>query len=209
MKRLLAFIFSLLVLLIGIGMAPAYAHGEETYVVKPGDTLWSIAQRNATTVAAIRSANGLAGNSIYSGQRLTIPGGTTSDAVSTNGGGGGEKWIDVDLTTQTLTAYEGKTVVLRTAVSTGRADHPTVVGTFRTYIKYPKQRMVGGHGEDRYDLPNVPDVMYFYRDYALHGTYWHTNFGTPMSAGCVNVPLEEAAWLYDWAPLGTKVVTHY
>ena len=51
--------------------------------------------------------------------------------------------------------------------------------------------------------------MYFYGGYGLHGTYWHNNFGTPMSHGCVNLSQGDAAWLYNWAPVGTKVVTHY
>jgi lipoprotein-anchoring transpeptidase ErfK/SrfK len=60
-----------------------------------------------------------------------------------------------------------------------------------------------------YYLPNVPYVMYFYRGYGLHGTYWHHNIGTPMSHGCVNLPTAEAGWLFNWASVGTKVVTHY
>jgi lipoprotein-anchoring transpeptidase ErfK/SrfK len=57
-----------------------------------------------------------------------------------------------------------------------------------------------------YDLPNVQWVMYFYRDYSLHGAYWHNNFGQPMSHGCVNMRNEDAKWLYDWAPEGTSVM---
>lgn len=56
-----------------------------------------------------------------------------------------------------------------------------------------------------YNLPNVPNDMYFYQSYAIHGAYWHNNFGRPMSNGCVNVPLAMAKTLYDWAPKGTKV----
>jgi lipoprotein-anchoring transpeptidase ErfK/SrfK len=51
--------------------------------------------------------------------------------------------------------------------------------------------------------------MYFYRGYGLHGTYWHNNFGTPMSHGCVNLSTPDARWLFSWAPVGTKVVSHY
>jgi lipoprotein-anchoring transpeptidase ErfK/SrfK len=51
--------------------------------------------------------------------------------------------------------------------------------------------------------------MFFYRGYSLHGTYWHSNFGTPMSHGCVNLSIADAKWLYEWAPMGTKVVSHY
>jgi lipoprotein-anchoring transpeptidase ErfK/SrfK len=60
-----------------------------------------------------------------------------------------------------------------------------------------------------YYLEGVPYVMYFYRDYAIHGTYWHNNFGTPMSHGCVNVNTPDAGWLFNWAPVGTVVNVHH
>lgn len=59
-----------------------------------------------------------------------------------------------------------------------------------------------------YYLPDVPYVMYFYRGYGLHGTYWHNNFGVPMSHGCVNLRTEDAAWLFDWASVGTPVTVY-
>lgn len=121
----------------------------------------------------------------------------------------GEKWIDVNLSTQTLTAFEGQTPVYSVTVSTGTSQYPTVVGTFNIYVKYKKARMRGGSGADAYDLPDVPYVMYFHRGYGVHGTYWHNNFGIPMSHGCVNLPIPDSEWLFNWAPIGTKVVTHY
>ncbi|MCS7251567.1 MAG: L,D-transpeptidase [Anaerolineae bacterium] len=112
------------------------------------------------------------------------------------------RWILVDLSDQELRAYEGKTLVLQTKVSTGRPRTPTVIGTFRIYMKLRAQTMTGPD----YRLPNVPYVMYFYRGYALHGTYWHNNFGHPMSHGCVNLPTPIAEQLYHWADIGTPVV---
>lgn len=114
------------------------------------------------------------------------------------------KWIEIILSQQMLVAWEDGRMVMNTPVSTGTRKTPTVRGTFRIYKKYAKQRM---RGRD-YDLPNVPYVMYFKGAYALHGTYWHTNFGQPMSHGCVNLPTGKAAWLYNWAPRGTTVVVH-
>lgn len=114
------------------------------------------------------------------------------------------KWIEVILSQQMLVAWEDGRMVMNTPVSTGTRKTPTVRGTFRIYKKYAKQRM---RGRD-YDLPNVPYVMYFTGAYAMHGTYWHTNFGQPMSHGCVNLPTGKAAWLYNWAPRGTTVVVH-
>jgi lipoprotein-anchoring transpeptidase ErfK/SrfK len=115
------------------------------------------------------------------------------------------RWIDVDLTSQVLRAYEGDTVVRTTLVSTGLPGTPTVTGQFNIYVKYPAQLMYG----PGYYLPDVPWVMYFYNDYGLHGTYWHNNFGHPMSHGCVNLPTPEAEWLYNWASIGTLVNVHY
>jgi lipoprotein-anchoring transpeptidase ErfK/SrfK len=51
--------------------------------------------------------------------------------------------------------------------------------------------------------------MYFYRGYGIHGTYWHSNFGHPMSHGCINLPTEEAEWLFHWASVGTLVNIHW
>ena len=75
-------------------------------------------------------------------------------------------------------------------------------GTFRIYVKYRSTPMSG----PGYYLPAVPHTMYFYGGYAIHGAYWHNNFGRPMSHGCVNMRLADAAALFNWAPVGTKVV---
>lgn len=118
---------------------------------------------------------------------------------------GDERWIDVNLTTQTLTAYAGSTPIQTFVVSTGVWQYPTVTGEYRIYVKYPAADMAG----PGYYLPAVPYVMYFYEGYGLHGTYWHNNFGTPMSHGCVNLRTVEAAWLFEWASVGTVVNVHY
>ncbi len=117
----------------------------------------------------------------------------------------GSRWIDVDLTNQRVYAYEGNTVVNSFLVSTGTWQHPTVTGQYNIYVKYRSAPMSG----PGYYLPNVPYIMYFYKGYGLHGTYWHHNFGTPMSHGCVNLQTDEAGWLYNWASVGTLVNIHY
>lgn len=114
------------------------------------------------------------------------------------------KWIEVILAEQRLIAWEDGRAVLSASISSGTLKHPTVRGSFKIYKKYVRQRMRG----QGYDLPNVPFVMYFTGSYALHGTYWHNNFGRPMSHGCVNLPTGTAGWLYEWAPKGTTVVVH-
>ena len=120
----------------------------------------------------------------------------------------GPKWVDVNITTQLLVAFEGQTPVFTSKVSTGVPRHPTVEGTYRIYAKYRSTLMKGGEGAEYYYLPNVPYTMYFYSGYALHGAYWHRNFGQPMSHGCVNLTLDDAAWLYQWSPEGILVRTH-
>jgi len=99
----------------------------------------------------------------------------------------------------------GNSVVRTMIVSTGVARYPTPRGRFRIYSKYRAVNMSG----PGYYLPGVPHTMFFYRGYAIHGTYWHSNFGTPMSHGCINLTRADAAWLYSWAPVGTSVVIHW
>jgi lipoprotein-anchoring transpeptidase ErfK/SrfK len=119
--------------------------------------------------------------------------------------GVGEHWIDVDLSQQRVYAYEGDTIVNSFLVSTGTWQTPTVTGSYKVWIKLRSTSMTG----PGYYLPNVPYVMYFYKGYGLHGTYWHNNFGTPMSHGCVNLTIPDAAWLYDFSAVGTVVNVHY
>ena len=112
-----------------------------------------------------------------------------------------ERWIDVVLSRQRLFAFEGNELVDKFIVSTGISKYPTVKGVFKVYVKYPYADMRG----PGYHLEDVPFVMYFTGDYGIHGTYWHNNFGTPMSHGCVNLRTEDAKWLYNWAKVGTVV----
>jgi lipoprotein-anchoring transpeptidase ErfK/SrfK len=117
-----------------------------------------------------------------------------------------QKAILVSLSRQTMWVYKGDDIVLTSLVSTGRAGFETPTGTFQILSKLPSQTMEGVIGGEYYNVPNVPNVMYFTNEgHALHGTYWHNNFGTPMSHGCVNLPMDVAAWLYNWAPVGTPV----
>lgn len=117
----------------------------------------------------------------------------------------GARWIDVNLSQQMVYAYEGDVVVNSFLASTGTWATPTVTGKFTIYVKYLSTRMTG----PGYNLPNVPYTMYFYKGYGIHGTYWHNNFGTPMSHGCVNLSIPDAEWLYYWASVGTVVNVHY
>ncbi len=118
---------------------------------------------------------------------------------------GGEHWIDVDLSQQRVYAYAGDTVVNSFVVSTGTWQTPTVTGKYKVWVKLRSAAMSG----PGYYLPDVPYIMYFYGSYGLHGTYWHNNFGTPMSHGCVNLTIPDAEWLYNFSSVGTVVNVHY
>lgn len=113
-----------------------------------------------------------------------------------------KRWIQVDLSRQRLIAWEGGTPVFGVIVSTGKNSTPTPTGVFNIYVKLEKTRM---RGED-YDVPDVPHTMYYKGGYGIHGAYWHNNFGTPVSHGCVNVAPNHAKKLFNWASVGTTVV---
>lgn len=185
------------------GGATQPAAFEGYYIVQPGDTLSKIAARYGATVQTLMSLNGLSNpDRIWVGQRLRI--GKAAPAPSQPAPTAG-RWIDVNLRTQRLTAFQGNTPVFSALISGGLPRTPTVVGRFAIYTKLTSTRMTG----PGYDLPGVPYTMYFYRGYAIHGTYWHNNFGHPMSHGCVNMRTQDAAWLFNWASIGTPVVTHW
>lgn len=117
-----------------------------------------------------------------------------------------DKLITVDLYKQTLFVWEGGKMINQSKVSAGLPKTPTVKGSFKIRYKIPSTTMKGeSKAYGKYLYKNVPGVMYFYQSYAIHGAYWHNRFGTPASHGCVNVPLAFAAWLYEWAPVGTRV----
>lgn len=130
----------------------------------------------------------------------------------------GTKHVYVDLTNQTLYAYQGNTLFMQTRVSTGKW-HPTPIGDFKIWEKLRATRMTGGEGADYYDLPNVPFVMFFANNqvgegqgFSLHGAYWHDNFGHPMSHGCINMRIVDAEKLYYWIDdqsISSVVITIY
>jgi lipoprotein-anchoring transpeptidase ErfK/SrfK len=180
-----------------------------TYRVRRGDTLSAIAARNGVSMWTLAQHNGISNPSrIYVGQVIRIPGRSAPAAPSqpaTPSGNTGGRWIDVNLSAQRITAYQGNTALRSAIVSTGLPRTPTPTGRYVIQRKYPSVAMSG----PGYYLPGVPYSMFFYAGYAIHGTYWHSNFGTPMSHGCINLPTSEAAWFYSFAPIGTPVYIHY
>lgn len=127
----------------------------------------------------------------------------------------GPKHISVDLSKQRLYAYEGDKLIFDFPVSTGKWGR-TPTGEYKIWVKLRYTRMSGGSGNDYYNLPNVPYVMFYYNDevskgrgYSIHGAYWHNNFGYTMSHGCVNMRPEDVAKVYEWAePVVDGNITH-
>ena len=116
-----------------------------------------------------------------------------------------QKLITVDIGKQKLFAWEGGKIVHETFVSTGMRHTPTVEGSFKVRRKVPLQDMKGNYPPyPKYEIKDVPNVMYFYGAYAIHGTYWHNSFGRRASHGCVNVPVSSAEWLYNFSDVGTR-----
>lgn len=149
---------------------------------------------------------------VFEGKEVSIP--TEFAYVDNNKGNKtvlgettAEKHIYVDLTHQRLYATEGNTTVYNFPVSTGKWNK-TPTGDFKFWIKLRYTRMSGGSSAigTYYNLPNVPYTMYYYNDqvpksagYSIHGAYWHNNFGHPMSHGCINMKIDEAKLIYEWA----------
>lgn len=121
------------------------------------------------------------------------------DVLGTSNALGEEKWIEVNLSEQRLRAFEGDRIVMEFPISSGKWA-PTPKGDFSIWYKTRNQSMIGGSKTlgTYYNLPNVPNNMFFYKGYAVHGAYWHNNFGNPMSHGCVNAPLAQVAQLFEW-----------
>ncbi len=194
------------------------------HTVQEGETLGTIAQAYRVSVNDLIAANELADpNLLYVGWTLTIPDGTPISTIVQAPNPIGVlvqptpipspaspeqvdevRWIDVDLSEQLLTAYEGNTPVHSYLISSGLPATPTPVGQFRVWIKLRYDDMAGAD----YYIEDVPFVMYFYGGYGLHGVTWHGNFGHPMSHGCVNQPTDEAEWLFNFADVGTLVNIH-
>lgn len=159
--------------------------------------------------------------------RVTRPGPPPADVQPQ------ERWVDVNLATQTVVLFRGTEPVYATLISSGKEhrdkekDHKTPVGEFRVREKHVTATMDGdgtAAGDLPYSIESVPYVMYFEGSYALHGAFWHRNYGIRMSHGCVNLaPLDakyiffnsdppvapgwHGAWAADDRP-GSRVIVH-
>lgn len=192
-----------------VASVPAAREGIQ-HVAQPGEYLANIAARYGVNPTAIAQANNIYNpDTVYAGQTLFIPSpvysgesyGITPVLIAPPPPSGVGREILVDLSDSRVYAYENGVLVRNVLASTGLPATPTVQGDFTVQRKYGAQTMSG----PGYYLPDVPYVLYFYAGYALHGTYWHSNWGQPMSHGCVNLPTPEAEWFYSWADVGTPV----
>ena len=121
--------------------------------------------------------------------------------------------IEVNLTTQQLNVFDNNQPIASYTISSGKWNR-TPTGIFTVWAKVRSQKMSGGNKElgTYYYLPNVPYILFFYNDkvakkqgYSLHGTYWHDNFGSPMSHGCINMKTTDVAEIFSWANIGTQI----
>lgn len=171
------------------------------YTIKSGETLTYISDGFELSLSELETANCMEPHSILRyGEIIFAP----LPTLPIPDVGPYERWIDVDLTLQRAYAYEGRNLVRSFIVSTGTKYYPTVIGQFNIQTKHIRTDLIG---ED-YAYFDVPYVMYFWEGYALHGVDWHNMFGTPYSHGCVNIKIDEAKWLFDWATIGTFVNVH-
>ena len=187
-----------------------------SYTIQPGETLGMIAQRYGMSWTTLAQMNGIYDpDRVLAGQTIIVPalneyGGiqdmgiitgifdpqAPSPSIRTG------KFILIDLSDSKVYAYQDGILVRSVLVSTGLPATPTVQGQFTIRQRVRAQRMSG----PGYDLPNVEWVLYFYQGYALHGAYWHSNWGRQMSHGCVNMPNSEAQWFFEnFGEIGTPV----
>lgn len=192
------------------------------FVRQPGAKFWIYQTTSGRLIdaggAPYRAALKLSGKQRFVGQRLyyeTEDGKWLSDLDASRldpakrmpgWGKRGEKWIDVNLTKQTLMLYEGERPVYATLISSGEAGledpkHTTATkrGIFRIHTKHVTATMSSDEVGEEFELRDVPYVQYFDKEgYALHGAYWHDRFGIPRSHGCINLAPEDARRIFSW-----------
>lgn len=169
----------------------------------------SISDSNATMVAGANSApssSGVGATPVAGGENNPRLIQYLADPAGIEGG----IWVEVSLTKQTMVIYKGKTAIFRSRVSTGQPGFESPTGIFYVQRMLEFDDMDGEFLGEDYFYRNVPNVMYFTdRGHALHGVYWHDDFGTPLSHGCVGMPPEAAAYLFSMASVGMGMEIFY
>lgn len=124
--------------------------------------------------------------------------------------GGGEVWVDINLSWQYMTVYQGSNILMEVTISSGKDGWETPTGTYYVQSMLALDTMVGDVAGENWYVPDVPHVLYFTGGgHAIHGTYWHSSFGTRLSHGCINMPLDSAAYLFSIAYVGMRIEIHY
>jgi lipoprotein-anchoring transpeptidase ErfK/SrfK len=172
------------------------------HVIESVDTIESISARYGISIEELNKTNNLEVEELLlDGHQLLIAANYTSPNPPAPEVRQGKEIITV-LSTQKVYAFENGELSGEFLVSTGLYPNLTVVGYY--YI-YDKQKFAYMSGPD-YDLHDVPSTMYFFEGYSFHGTYWHDNFGHPMSHGCINMSKPDAKWLFDWTDKNTLIL---
>lgn len=201
------------------GVNNVNSQGKVVSVHEPGTTGWKANNVEAVTKdveKAFRDSTNFAGSFTYDQTKPEMTTRLIADGASTHiyAAAPGEKWIDIDLSANTVSGYEGATIVYGPMpMVPGAPETPTVTGKFRVWLQNASQTMRGRNADGtKYETPNVPWATYFHGDYAIHGAPWRSSFGWSGpggSHGCVNMPVDSAKWFYDFATIGTVVVSHY
>ena len=197
------------------GLRNVTASGDVKTVVKQARDGKEVSNADAVAkaaVAALSTGKGYEGAFTYNTVPATWKQRTIADGAENLAypAAPGEKWIDVNLDRHTMTAYVGAKVVYGPiSMVDGQDEKPTVRGTFKVYYKNPMMTMRGNNADGtRYETPDVPWSTFFHEGFALHGAPWRSSFGYSASHGCINLPVGVAKWVYDFAPIGTPVVSH-
>lgn len=201
------------------GVNNVNSKGEVLTVAKQGVSGWNTNNADAVAsalVAALQSGQAYSGEFHYDEVKPSYESRTVAEGAENliYQAAEGEKWVDINLSTATVIAYEGARVVGGPYYMVpGAPDTPTVTGTYHVYLKYASQTMRGLNTDGtEYVTPGVPWVTYFTGSYAMHGAPWRSSFGWSGpggSHGCVNMPVGAAQFIYSWAEIGTTVVSHY
>lgn len=201
------------------GLRNVNSNGTVVSTPKEGVTGWKVNNTNAVAeaaVAALKAGEPFTGTLTYDSIEPTYE--TRVIAAGAENlvyqAAPGEKWIDVNLGNNTVTAYVGSTIAMGpTYIVPGMPGMETPTGKFNVYLKYSLQTMRGTNLDGTpYVAPDIPWVTYFTGSIAFHGAPWRDSFGWSGpggSHGCVNMTVDAAKFIYDWAPNGTVVVSHY
>jgi LysM repeat protein len=199
----------------GSGAASSSGSGQ-TYTVRRGDTLFGIAARHGTTVAAIMQANGLGSYIIYPGQRLKLPGAGSSSTANSSGtansgaASGGGKRIVIDLSAQRMYVYQNGQLLWNWVVSTGRPGQATAVGHYKVLNKIPNAYAYTWNLQMPYWLGiywagSLQNGIHALPIQANGQRLWDGYLGQRVSFGCIILSTQNAQTLYNWATVGIPV----